>query len=429
MKITNANFFIAVTLVFVFQNLVFTEKTNAQTDTVSLLSGYTQQVWYNLQTCTKYTSSTTNWDLAFDARSREASIFINPNNNLHLYLTKTAPANWATVDTVGIFNAEQFNADTSWYQGAFNRTGDGYFNYGWGNYNQATHNLTANNIYVMKLADGTLKKFIVDKLSYDTTYTFRQANLDGTNEQKFSLNKTKFAGKLFGYFSLSANALVDREPKLSDWDLTFVRYNGLAPDPASGVLQNYLVVGALLNQDVTVAKVVGKDTAKSNYTSVPFAAKLNTIGYDWKSFDMTTNKYKVADSTTYFVKRADGKIVKLIFKGFGGSANGNIILSKQTLTALSAVEIDNGNSVRLSVQPNPTSGNQVQLVVDVDNALNNVGVKIFSVTGAEISFQKVNLSQGLQVLNHDISNLTNGFYFAQLQLGNKVLTEKFVVNR
>ena len=403
-------------------------KCSAQTDTVSLTAGYAQQVWYSLQTGKKTSSPANNWDLAFTARYRDAAIFINPVNNLHLYLTKTTPANWSIVDTAGIFSNEQFNADTSWYFGAFNRTGDNYFNYGWGGYNQATHNVSANSVYVIKLSDGSLKKFIMDKLVYDTVYNFRYANLDGTNAQNISFNKSSFAGKAFGYFSFLTNSAVDREPKLTDWDLTFLRYNGLTPDQ-NGVLQNYLLTGVLQHPDAVVAKVVQKDTGNISLAGVSFSTKINTIGYDWKSYNMAANKYKIADSTAYFVKRADGKIYKIVFKGFGGSADGNIIFSHQYLLPSSTVEIDNGKSVRLTISPNPVSTNEVQLVIDGETEINNVELRIFSIVGQQMATQKINLLQGLQVIGLPIDNFSNGFYFAQLQLGNKTLTEKFVVQK
>ena len=361
-------------------------------------------------------------------RNRDAAIFINPVNNLHLYLTKTTPANWSSVDTAGIFANEQFNADTSWNFGAFNRTGDNFFNYGWGSYNQPTHNVNANKVYVIKLTDGSLKKFIIDKLSYDTAYTFRYANLDGSNEQNVKFNKLSLAGKAFGYFSFLTNAQVDREPLLTDWDLTFLRYNGLAQDQ-NGMLQNYLLIGALQSPDVFAAKIAKRDTGSISLTGVTFSNKINTIGYDWKIYDMVTNKYKIADSTTYFVKRADGKIYKIVFKGFGGSTDGNIIFSRQYLLASSTVEIDNGKSIRLTVSPNLVSSNEVQLIIDGETEINKVNLRIFSITGQQMADQEINIAQGLQVISLPISNYSNGFYFAQLELGNKKLIEKFVVQK
>lgn len=411
---------------FFFVATFFSIPTTAQTDSVTLSPNYAQQVWYNLQTGIKNTSPLNNWDLAFSARSRDAAIFINPVSNLHLYLTKTTSANWATVDTTGIYANEQFNSDTSWTLGAFNRTGDNFFNYGWGGYNQATHNVTGNSVYVIKFADGSFKKFIIDKLSYDTTYTFRQANIDGSGEQKFTFNKKIFNGKAFGYFSFLTNGPVDREPRLTDWDITFTRYTGLTPDN-NGVLQNYTLTGVLQHPDATVAKIIKRDTANNSFSSLNFSGKMNTIGYDWKSYNMATNQYQILDSTTYFVKRADGTIYKLVFKKFGGSSTGNIVFSKQYLLASSTIEVDNGKTIRLFIASNPVIGDEVQLIIDSEVEVNNAEVRIFSITGAIVSTQKINLSQGLQTLSFPLPNLNSGFYFTQLQLKNKTLTEKFVV--
>ena len=52
-----------------------------------------------------------------------------------------------------------------------------------------------------------------------------------------------------------------------------------------------------------------------------FQSKINVIGADWKNFDQANNRWSLVDSTAYFIKTANGKIYKIIFTGFGGSAN------------------------------------------------------------------------------------------------------------
>ena len=117
-------------------------KISAQTlDTLTMGAGYSVQTWYKFETDKETKSPINNWDLAFTARKLDAAIWVNPNAALYKAVAPASAWSTMTVDTLALKQI-QTNTDTSLFVGAMNRTQDGVFDYGWGNYNVASHNVT-----------------------------------------------------------------------------------------------------------------------------------------------------------------------------------------------------------------------------------------------------------------------------------------------
>ena len=406
--------------------LLILNNLSAQTlDTISIGAGYTQQVWYKLETDVETKKSNLDWDLAFSTRiQRDAAINTNPFSTLYKAIAPASAWSTLTVDTLAL--VAQNGIDTSWSVGTFNISGNNVFDYGWGGYNFVTHHVNGDSIYILKTVAGTWKKIIIDRLSYDTTYTFRYADLNGANEVSASLNKNAFAGKNFGYYSITTNGKLDREPLNKNWDLVAGRYYGQTPDPTTGVLVSYPLTGILHNDGVSVAKVVKKDAVGNNFKDLNFISRINVIGYDWKTFDLATNQWKVADSTAYFVKTSIGQIYKLIFTKFGGSSTGNIIFTKELLKATSVQDVKNGTAA-LAVYPNPASDGNITLVYDLGKNAQSVDIQLINITGQSVYAQKRIYTEGLEQLTLPSLNLNAGIYFAQIRWNGRVMTEKVIV--
>ncbi len=414
-------FFFTLTVLSLF----FFSTISAQTvDTLSIGAGYSQQVWYKFETDVETKQSNLNWDLAFSTRiQRDAAINTNPFATLYKAI---APASaWSTIviDTTTL--VAQNGIDSSWSVGTFNLTGDNVFNYGWGNYNTSTHHVNGDSIYVMKTVNGLWKKIIIDRLTYDTIYTFRYADINGANEKSATLSKRDFAGKNFGYYSISSDSKIDREPLGKDWDIIATRYYGLTPDQ-NGVLQSYPLTGILQNDGVKVAKVIKRDTANDSYAGLNFLDKINIIGANWKSFDQATNQWKLVDSTAYFVKTTNGKIYKLIFTKFGGSSTGNMIFTKEALATSSVKDVINGTAA-LAVYPNPATDGNFTLVYDLGKNVQHADFQLFNISGQSIFSQKLPCNEGLQQWNVPTLGLKEGIYFAQIRYNDKAITQKIVV--
>ena len=64
--------------------------------------------------------------------------------------------------------------------------------------------MVGDSVYILKLADGTYKKFqVIKKASIQNTYYFKYADLDGTNEVNEVVDCSSYNDKNFVYYSLT----------------------------------------------------------------------------------------------------------------------------------------------------------------------------------------------------------------------------------
>src|SRR5690606_3418005 len=148
----------------------------------------------------------------------------------------------------------------------------------------------------------------------------------------------------FAYYSLESDAEIDREPLSQDWDLTFTRYT----DRVMGMA--YPVAGVLHNHTGTVSE--GRDTPLALAEPEEFSAEINTIGYDWKTFDFEEGWIVEAD-LSYFCSDPAGEIYQLIFTEFGGSETGDYTFGQSHFGTLGTRA---ENAPRLALYPNPSTG-------------------------------------------------------------------------
>lgn len=364
------------------------------TDTVSLGAAYANQVWYSLANDEQGAAPKNNWDLAFDATGFGATVLTNSVSGVMLWNYPHADtAGWATIDTAGLSGwPTRYNSDTSWALGAMGR----YANpandndLDWGVYNMTTHTVTGDSVYIVRLGDGSYRKLRILSL-VGAAYSFRYANLDGTDQRDVLLAKAAYTGKNFGYYSLRTHTALDREPAAASWDLVFGQYTGFVPSA-------YTVTGVLTNRGAAVAKCIniGNTATYTDWASGTFSTAINTIGYNWKTFNGSS--YDAVDSTVYFVKTAGGDIWKLLFTGFGGSANGNCMFSKERLFTQTSVPVAGGAFVAsLALYPNPASGSAVNVVYSLPG------------TGAAAQLRLCDIA-GRQLLAANIAATTHGQY-------------------
>lgn len=403
----------------------FTQGMQAQViDTVIVGNGYANNIWYSLQNDNQATQPVNNWDIA-------VSPSVNPNSGLAsaalfnyksgtLYaIPGSNPANFATVDTTGMVAAGQlYNSDVTWSKGAFNNTPViGQFDYGWGTYNSTTHSgIAANRVFVIKYANGSYKKLTID-LDFNTGFTIKSANLDNTGMVTKAIALTPYGSKNFVYYSVTNDAVIDREPAAADWDLTFHQY---MTDLGGGVY--YAVAGIFQNNGVEVAKVhpVANTATFNSWASQTYSEDINTIGYNWKNSGMSG--VTIEDSTVFFVKAMTGDVWKVIMTGFisGASGNGSYIFSKQKISTASVNELE--ETVFMTVYPNPAN-ESATLVIDNKSAS---AVSVYNVLGALVYTAEVT-EGGLQTVNVPVANLNNGIYHVVCTSNGKSATQKLMV--
>jgi hypothetical protein len=300
------------------------------------------------------------------------------------------------------------------FNGAFNTTADtsNMFDLGWGEYDLGSHAVLGDSIYFIKLNNNTVKKIWIESL-INATYNFRIADLDGSNEIQRSLQKLSYPAKNFGYYSIANDQFLDREPTKDSWDLCFQQY--------VDHFINYKVTGVLTNDSVQSVKVYPvNDVTTATDAGYGYSFDNNLIGYDWKSFNGST--FVIEDSVAYFVIDKNYHKWKIVFTGFGGSANGDFYFDKYDMGPLSVLE--NNSIEAIALYPNPATGNS-QLVINSDNAT-TVTVDVTDLNGRLVSSfaKKVN---GLENITIPSESFVKGIYIVKINSGKQLQQLKLVV--
>ena len=398
----------------------------AQTkDSVMIGAGYSDHVWYSLETGEVARSAKDRWDFAFSVSGFGSSILLNHLNDNKLYVYPNGDtASWTTLDTNGISTWSQlYNSDTSWNYGAFNANTDrdNDFDLGWGVYNMITHQVVGDSLFVLQQGNA-FKKIWIKGLA-GGVYTVKLANLDGSQEVDVAINKADYGQRNFVYYSVSANEIRNLEPLNDAWDLKFTQYTTIIPSfggyPASGVLQNGNVTTAQVSE-------VGDPLNFDDHERQEFSTEINTIGHDWKSFDFATNQWSIDDSTVYFVRARNGALWRLVFTDFGGSATGKYVFQKELIEEASELPqgVEAPSKASLQIYPNPSNQGWANLLY-ASNA--PVQLTIHDLQGRVV----YSAQQGAAVLGQiqlSTQAWSAGMYIVRMESSGATQTQKLIIN-
>ena len=390
-------------------------------DSVSMNPGYTNAVFYNLTNGNKTNSPIfSSADIQIRFQGRSASIRTVDGFGAKVYLpVANATSNWATIDTTGM--NEQNNSDTAWENGAFNLTATGHPNYGWGMYDNITHDIIGDKIFVYKSAAGTYKKIWIIKLnSLTKTYYIRHANLDGSSDYTDTIGSVDFNNKNFGYFNFNTRAKFDAEPIGTQWDLVFRKYDR-NPDA-------YPVTGVLSNINVLTAKVNTPNPDSASGSGQRYYTNMSVIGWDWKQFTPPTGPWTVIDTTAYFVLGQDSNIYRIVFTGFGGATTGNVYFTKTKVGSINVgIESIHNQIAIATIYPNPIDYSSILAFTSKNNS--NTNIDIYSLQGGLVYTAILNTNEGLNIFNIGKLDLHAGLYFVNLNQNGETHTSKIYVNK
>ena len=393
----------------------------AQTQTISLQPSYTNQSFYSLENGEISNVDNTNWDLAFSTASMSSSIRINGGMGTELYSYPLGDTtDWYAFNYSNHLNwSPVHNSDTNWYLGAFDKHSTSAFDMGWGMYSMITHYVYGDSLYAIKTVNGNWKKLWIEQLA-SGEYTFRYANFDGSNEISASVQKSNFSGKNFAYYSIDQNTSINREPNSSDWDITFTKYIS----PVQGLA--YGVTGVLSNYGIEVAQAdnVPDPNTYTDYTQHTMMTEMNAIGYDWKTFSMSTFSYSIEPNRCYFVKDYNDKIWRIVFNSFEGSSTGNIEFNTQDLTSSSFISDSKSDISAFEIYPNPISDNNLNIVFD--NTELNTELNIYDITGKNV-YSDLFYGNGFQSRLITLPDLKNGIYIVAISSKGSVFQKKLVI--
>lgn len=404
--------------------LVLSFLLSAQETTVNLTlnPGYVNQVYYKLDTEETSSYAKSSWDIAFLRVSQfDLGIRVNDGDGIEVFEASTNPADW---DNINLSNESSwtklYNSETERKLGAFS---NGSASYGWGEYNSTTHIVEGKVIFVLKYIDGTYKKFFCEK--YANAYTFKYSSWDGSawsSDETVTLENSSNTEHNYNYYSLRSNEAVVPAPPASDWDFVFTKYFGDVVDN-SGNTVKYSLTGVMQNDNITVAEGTGNDT-----TGLVYSEHINTIGYDWKSFDFT-NGWVVNSDKKYYLKYGDNTIYKMYFTAWGGSSNGNVTFKVENVTQALDIE-DLNDNITFGVYPNPVKSDRiVNVIYDVNKTnFSDNRVEIFNMTGQKVFQNEVTNAQGFYNNKIDLNNLTAGVYLLKFTSGDYQKTRKIILN-
>lgn len=404
-----------------FSGYANADQFNGTPDSVIMGQGYANDVYYSFENGVVAAVPRANWDIGIHTSVWSATIITNGGAGVNLYTyPKSDTTGWATVDTSGLASWPiLYDSEESWEDGAFTRNAGGHPDYGWGKYNPVNHDVVGDSIYILKTIDNNYKKiWIQRKNSILNTYYIRQANLDGSDDHVAVLDINPYRNTNFIYYSFGQDDFVEREPDTASWDILFTKYQGLQPNGSM-----YGVVGVMNNFDVYSNEFNAVAPDFTDYASEPFDSAKTAIGWEWKTFDMGTMSWSVADSTAFFVHTRKGDVYKLVFTFFEGTSTGRIYFTTEPIS--SGIPDPNNSLVELPVYPNPASD---RVNVDFGKPVTgSISVAILDLSGRQVYSRNFAGTDRTLTINLIETGLQKGLHLMRITTGEGTFTSKFMV--
>lgn len=388
----------------------------AQPSQVEQGASYANTVYLDLESGATTTTDLISWDIAFGASPFSGAIFVNegtpfsfgPASETELY--GSTATDFATADTTQI-TSRLYNSEAGWSAGAFNETAVPGVpsDLGWGDYSFATNTVTGNQVYFIKDRADVWRKLFVESL-ISNVYTFRYAELDGSNETTVTIDKADYAGKTLAYYSFETGEL-NLEP--AEWDLMFTRYTTPLPDGEGNII-NYTLTGVIHNDGIGVVERSGVDPASEPLPTNPddYDPSLDAIGYDWKTF---TGSWDIPDDRVYFVRLPTEEVYRIQFLDFTGSSSGITTFLAEPAGIVSNVSNQPAFIETATLFPNPARqfvnlrvNSQRTTAVRQLRVLNNLGQTML------VESNPGQLRAGMNQFRLETDNLPAGSYYVQL---------------
>lgn len=251
------------------------------------------------------------WDLSFEAAVSGWHIRINSSNLLAVWRTGSSDFDLTSYSlTNGSWLYDKSDGDPD-------STGVGK----WIDISDHTYTLQ---VYLIGKYDGVtyrpFKKVVFTGVT-DTSYTFKYADINGSNLHEAVIKKDTSYNQVF--YSFTSHSDVSIEPLKNAWDLLFTQYTTTLVT-VEGASIPYFVRGTLINPYKVEAFVDSVEDflsiSRSNIVMSAFSKKWDVIGHNWKAVEIdqlsNTAKYKVREKYSYVIKDVNGEYYKLKFTDF-----------------------------------------------------------------------------------------------------------------
>ena len=267
---------------------------------IDLNQDYRYQVFYDLSSNTITSINLkTDWDLCFESG----------NQGYHIKLNSSTFSSLSFLDNIDFQDTLTID-NLSWTWDNPNGSLDST---AFGDYRSLKRVYIVDRGYNLIGNKRGYKKIIIDSVTA-TYYLMRYANLDNTDSFTFQLNKDPNVN--FTSFSFKDNEVVNFEPNKLNWDLLFSQYTHLYNDTTT---PSYLVTGVLNNNNVSIAVDTSYEFEEINYdymSTFIFDNNQNSIGFNWKEYDLTAGEYTVFTNVNYIIRDNESRYYKLHFLDF-----------------------------------------------------------------------------------------------------------------
>lgn len=397
-------------------------------DSVEMGASYQNEVYYKLTDGSKTSVDATSWHLGFATNAMSVAIMTNagiPGGGMGqagmevaVYPNGTVD-DFSTVDTAGFSTwPKLYNDSLDWEIGALNQNSIGGMDYGWGEYNLATHTVTGDSIYIFKIGMDAFKVEIQEKASGVWSFRYAPISDNGAGTQVSIDGPTNYSTKNFVFFNLVDGQIKDVEQ--ADWDLWAVKYH----DMYNNQYPNQTVTGILVNPKWEVAAVnagVGNQSTHADFASATFVTDKNELGQFYKGLN-SSFQWEVTDSTVYYLKNANGDVWKWYPTSFGGSSNGKTVFFKEQMV-VGTNGVNEVESQFLDIYPNPATNN-INLVFN--SLSSDATVLVRNQMGQKIVSKIIQTQAGINQEKLDISSLKSGVYFIVIKQNGHTTTSKVV---
>ena len=397
--------------------LLVSVMTYAQTEDSVLTAGGAMDVYYDFETQSKVSVDRATWDIGLTTDARGASVIINENAGVELYIYSTDTADWSTVDTAGFDFDNEYNSESTWNAGAFANQGTVHPDYGWGLYDMNLHDINGNRLFILKTKEGEYLKMVIDQMSAMGMYMFRTASLDGSNLEEYMYSKftPESMDKNFALLDLDGGDFVFDNPDSKDWDLLFTKYTTFVEAGPNSRFQ--AVAGLKINAGCEVAQRDGMDVMSDDTSSLDWNTNITEIGWDWKIFDLATFSYNMVEDQAFFVRTQNGAVHKIWFTNFTTGTSNYFFNTKQIKEGtLSSKEVIKLNT---AVYPNPAKD-----LLNISNKENEtLDISLMNAQGVEVMNGSVSANT-IQAIS--TADYVQGVYFLTLSTNNTTNTQRII---
>jgi Secretion system C-terminal sorting domain len=401
-------------------------------DSVVMGAGKVNDVYYSLANSTVKTENNQNWLMAFSMGTQTAGVWVNEVNGVVALNPHLSASAWSTISLGDTATSMLLhNSETSWGYGALNanRYAPDLYDFGWGHYDNITHNVNGDSIYIIGKS-GQYYKFIIDSLNgFTQQYYCRIGGLSAPiPDMSYTFSKSpKYNNANMLHVTLGMGLLDTlRDADKNNFELIFTKYMGLTSLQGGGSAI-YPLVGVLSNSKIKSTKVVclNEDSISGvNYLSFPLTTKINNIGADWKIFDGTTY---TMDQTANYIVRGTGadtsNYYQIQFTGYT-SSNGLIKFKKRQINFPTAIGNAKNIGFKMAIAPNPCA-NEAILVIE-NKETTDANITITNTNGQVVFVQNINLLQDLNAFKIPVNNFKTGQYFITVSGKNIKQTQAFI---